>query len=109
MKNKTSPKRFFREERLALFLLRLWGVYFLALAFFSGMTLPNQITCAWKEFHYDEFFAWQAAINLAIFAAELMIGFYCVLGGQWLFNRLLAPINHRPKNHDLEEKIEEAI
>lgn len=88
------------EERLAVVLLRLLGVAFVVCAVLSGMEEIGRISLYWREFGGDETFAWAEAISLAEPAAELILGTYFVLGGQWVFNRVLAPIARRQSGPD---------
>lgn len=84
-------------EELAQLLLRLLGIFFLALAVESGITEASRISIVSKRFGWDEFLWWTVAIGSTRLVAELIVGGYLVLGGKWIFGRILAPIAHRPK------------
>jgi hypothetical protein len=85
------------RERLAAVLLRLLGLYFLVLAVATGIMGAGNISLASSHFGWDALVWGLVAVLSTRLAAELVIGTYLVLGGQWFFNKVLAPIARRPK------------
>ena len=80
------------EEGLGALLLRLLGVYFTAWTIISGIEDAGHIVLAWRKFGCGELVAMEAAIDLARLAPELIIGIYFLIGGQWVFDKVLARI-----------------
>jgi hypothetical protein len=81
------------EERLAAILLRLLGVYFLALGIISGIEEAVRLCLAFNEIQVD---LGRVLLKhwsyLAHLAAEFVIGAYLLIGGQWVFEKVLIPI-----------------
>jgi hypothetical protein len=96
----TPPGRWWIEERLAVLLLRLLGVYFVACAIVSGMRAASFLWVDWRSFGGDKWLACADTVSLARAAAELIVGVYFVVGGQWAFDRILTPISRRRGSTD---------
>jgi hypothetical protein len=87
-----SARRRWDEERLAALLLRLLGAYFVLCAIPLGMEGASYLLRGLTGTGLYDFIAWNEVMDLAPAAAELLIGVYCIIGGQLIFNRLLVPM-----------------
>ncbi len=86
------------EEGIAALLLRFLGVYFTAWAFISAadkivflLAAANKHDLDYAVTRYWSYFAYPVA--------ELIVGLYFLIGGQWVYDRLLVPI-HRGSPDD---------
>ena len=94
-----SSGRRVTEEGLAALLLRLLGVYFLVFGIIGGVSAVIQIIIATNKFGMDV-----ALIRewnyLARPVLELAVGLYLLLGGQWVFDKLLTPLVRSPREDE---------
>jgi hypothetical protein len=86
------------EEGIAALLLRLLGVYFTAWAFISAVdkivyliVTSNKHDLDYAVSRYWNYFAYPAA--------ELIVGIYFLIGGQWVYDKVMVPI-HRGSPDD---------
>ena len=93
------------EEGMAALLLRLLGVYFTAWALISAadkivllLLALNKHDLDYAVSKYWSYFAYPAA--------ELIVGLYFLIGGQWVYEKLLVPI-HRSSRDDDSQASEE--
>jgi hypothetical protein len=93
-KEHLSPGQLTSEEGIALLLLRLLGVYFMAKAFIAGWAAASAISVAIRRFP-SSMWTWEIPMWLSTPIGCLLIGIYFVVGGRWVFNRLLTPIRRR--------------
>ena len=77
-------------------LLRLLGIYYVAWAAIDGGSRAGSIWHIARELGWDDYLAWRHTIQPAV---ELVLGIYFLIGGRWVFNRLLAPIPRRRFEH----------
>jgi hypothetical protein len=97
-----------REERLASLLLRLLGVYFLAWAIISGVEEAVRLFFAFSvsKIGLDELLPTQWPL-LAYLGAEFTVGAYLLIGGQWVFEKVLIPVVPGPReSEDTDEDTE---
>lgn len=95
-------------ERRAALLLRLLGVYFTASGIIAAFAEGDRLMSLWSDFALtrDTTFWWDVAMAAHVIV-ELLIGLYLVLGGQWVYDRILAPVTCRRAKHSISGMSEE--
>jgi hypothetical protein len=89
------------EAGLAALFLRLMGVYFAAWGVISGV--DKLVSIIHTANAHDLDYALSVYGTYLVYPAmELVVGFYFVVGGQWVYNKILAPIRRR-KQDDPDE------
>ena len=87
------PERPLTQERLAAVLFRLLGLYLTAFAIIGFVADAGNLIIfsmrlgladALRGYHFNQ--------SLIRPGAELIIGIYFLVGGQWVYKKLLAPI-----------------
>jgi hypothetical protein len=83
------------EEGLAALLLRLMGVYFVAWGLITATDPLVRLVLAAREFGLDSALSnhWFGLIYPVV---ELVVGVYFLIGGRWVFEKLLTPIVRHP-------------
>jgi hypothetical protein len=91
-----------KEGRLAAILMRLLGVYFLGWAVISGVDEAVRLVIASNKFSLRELFPshWSYLANIA---ATFAVGAYLLVGGRWIFEKVLAPIVPDSPDDDLDQ------
>jgi hypothetical protein len=96
MQAATRCPRWPNEQELAALLLRLLGIYFVAWTVTKGVAVANSVSLIAREFDWGDPLTWEASLDTASTVVALIIGIYFVIGGQWVFEKVLAPIACRP-------------
>ena len=91
-------------ESLATLLLRLLGVYFVAFGIIGGVREVISIILAANRMNLELALTreWDYLLRPIM---ELSIGFYFLLGGQWVFEKLLTPFVHAPEKRLLKSRM----
>jgi hypothetical protein len=102
-----------REERIAAVLLRLLGVYFLAWAIVASIEEAVRLFFALRtnDISLDDFLRMRGWY-LAYLAAEFAVGIYLLIGGRWVFEKVLIPIvpgSSKDEDADVHEKEDEDL
>jgi hypothetical protein len=89
------------EGRLAAILMRLLGVYFLGWAVISGVDEAVRLLIASNKYGLREMFPshWTYLANIA---ATFAVGAYLLVGGRWVFEKVLAPMVPDSSEDDLD-------
>jgi hypothetical protein len=92
-KSTAEPDGSLTEDRLAMLLLRVLGVYFLAWAVISGAEEVIRLFFAFSlpRTRLDEVLRGHT-VYLAYLAAQLAVGGYLLFGGQWVLDKVLMSI-----------------
>ena len=95
------------EERLAALLLRLLGVYFVAWAIISGIEEAVRLVIASNKYGLRDVFPghW---VYVCYSASMFAVGAYLLIGGQWVFEKVLIPLVPDPLKDDLANVDQEA-
>jgi hypothetical protein len=89
-------------EALATLLLRLLGIYFIVFALTGVVAEAVRIIHAANKLSLD--LALQAEWPYLVRpVVELILGSYFLLGGQWVFEKILTPMVHQPTEDASEE------
>jgi hypothetical protein len=90
------------EAGLAALLLRLLGVYFMAWAIIHVVEEVTRLVIAYREFSLDRVppTHWT---YLSYMAAEFLVGLYFLIGGRWVYEKILTPITHGPTEDARED------
>ena len=85
--------------------MRLLGVYFIALSIIDVFAEGSRVVLFWRELTLieNDLFARAIGVAAARVASEFVIGMYLLLGGQWVFDRLLTPIALRRVDGSIED------
>jgi hypothetical protein len=93
-----SSCRQLTAESLATLLLRLLGVYFVAFGIIDGVREVISIILSTNRMNLELALA-REWVYLLRPIMELSIGLYFLLGGQWVFEKLLTPFVHAPEEY----------
>jgi hypothetical protein len=100
------PERALTQEGLAHVLLRFLGVVLVARAIIVGVGTAEQLLVLWNSYGLDfgvRQYHWEYLVGPG---AELMIGIYFLVGGQWVYEKVLTPI-FRSSPADAPQETEE--
>ncbi|MEN6450895.1 MAG: hypothetical protein ABFC96_10420 [Thermoguttaceae bacterium] len=90
-------ERWTTEEMLAAFLVRILGIYFTVYAIVSILGGIGEMESSWVRVSSTGLLWWYGLRLVSPFVT-LMLAVYLLLGGQWVFNRLLTPIMSFPRS-----------
>jgi hypothetical protein len=91
------------EAGLAALLLRLMGVYFTAWAIITGTDEAIRLFLASREFGLDYALA-KHWTYLSYPAAQLIVGIYFLVGGRWVYEKVLTPVTRNPADDTLNDR-----
>ncbi len=79
------------EAGLAALLLRLLGVYFTSVAVILLVDMATRLFVGFRQFGFDSVMSefWPRLVSPVF---ELVVGLYLLIGGQWVYEKLLTPI-----------------
>jgi hypothetical protein len=86
------PERALTQRDLGEVLLRVLGVLLAARGIIAGVGTTADLLVLWRKFGLDfglGHFQWEFLVGPT---AELMIGIYLLVGGQWVYEKVLTPI-----------------
>ncbi|NLS93531.1 MAG: hypothetical protein GXX96_15340 [Planctomycetaceae bacterium] len=86
-------ERALTRENLAELLLRFLGVCFTALGIIGGVEQVSYLLSLSREFGLNDALGHYQWWYLTRSAAELIVGVYFLVGGQWVFDKILTPIS----------------
>ncbi len=98
------PERVLTQEGLAALLLRFLGLCFTAFGVVSLVTVVGRIFLLSTTYGLDD--AVRRYYHLESMIApgtELIIGIYFLIGGQWVYDRILTPIRRRFPDYSPDE------
>jgi hypothetical protein len=97
-----TGERTLTESGFAKVMLRLIGIYFAAFGLIGVVSMFIQLAIRASrpaEKPMEHFpFEWFVRPGL-----ELLVGIYLLLGGHWLFRKLLTPVRRPPQDDDFEK------
>ena len=97
------PERALTQESLATLLMRILGLYITAFGIISAIGEITSLVFLSRRYGADQTLAHYHFEALIHPAAELIIGLYLLIGGQWVYDKILTPIGRRPPEDGLEE------
>jgi hypothetical protein len=80
---------------MAVLLLRFLGLWITAYGAVGGVVAVGHLLLLLRRFGFDHGWGYQLEYLIRP-GAELIIGLYLLLGGQWVYNRLLTPVRDQP-------------
>ncbi len=96
------------QEGLAGLLLRFLGLCFTAFGVVSVATVVGHMFLLSTRYGIDDtLMRYYHFESLIAPGTELIIGIYFLLGGQWVYDKILSPIRHRYPDDGLEETEED--
>jgi hypothetical protein len=86
------PKRALTQESLAALLLRLLGLYLTVVGIVGGVAEAGYVVLLSNRLGLDNALRQYHFAYLIRPGAELIVGFYFLVGGQWVYDKILTPI-----------------
>jgi hypothetical protein len=87
------PERPLTQENLAALLLRFLGLCLSVFGIASVVSVVGRLLLESNRYGLDDFVRHSYAFESLIAPAmELLIGLYFLIGGQWVYNRILVPV-----------------
>ena len=95
------------EAGLAALLLRLLGVYFTAWAIIHGAEEAMRLFLASRDFGLNSVLP-KRWTYLTYLVAELAVGIYLLVGGRWVYEKVLTPIAENPMKSTFDKTDEDS-
>ena len=96
------------EAGLAALLLRLLGVYFMAWAIIGGADTAMRLFLASRDLGLDLVLS-KHWTYLTYFLAELAVGIYLLVGGRWVYEKVLTPMARNPMPNAVDDTDESKV
>ncbi len=93
-------ERALTQESLATLLMRILGLYITAFGIISAIGEITGLVFLSRTLGADQALARYHFEALIHPAAELLIGTYLLIGGQWVYDKILTPIGRRSSEDD---------
>lgn len=87
----SAGERPLTQEGMAVLLLRFLGLYFAAVGIIGALDHIGSLLALSNEFGLDEALANYRWYYVTRCAAEVIVGLYSLIGGQWVFDKILTP------------------
>jgi hypothetical protein len=93
------PERTLTQASLAVLLIRFMGLSVTAYGVVNGVVAIGHLLLLLRRFGLDHGWGYQLEYLIRP-GVELVIGIYLLLGGQWVYNKLLTPVRRGTTEED---------